>query len=239
MSTEGVRDLIVAHSTPQDGGMSETEKQRLDINWTNSAGSALGAVSAAVLLSSLGVVGTLLGAALGSLCITIGGALYTHSMNVTKEKAAAAAAAASRRAKPRQPESVGSPKSSSRAPEAPATPPAQESRGQVLRGLPWKRILGLAAALFAVTMAIILAFELTTGRAVSTYTGGTDNTGVGTSIPGVKGTGVEAPGTDDVIPEESPIPDDVVPDDVIPDDVVPDDVVPDDVVPGDGGGEAP
>jgi hypothetical protein len=103
----------------------------------------------------------------------------------------------------------------------------------VLRGLPWKRIIGLAAALFAVTMAIILAFELTTGRAVSTYTGGTENTGVGTSIPGVSGTGIEAPGTDDVVPE------DVVPDDVVPDDVVPDDVVPDDVVPGDGGGEAP
>ncbi|MGB6005146.1 MAG: hypothetical protein WBG36_11100, partial [Ornithinimicrobium sp.] len=106
----------------------------------------------------------------------------------------------------------------------------------VLRSLPWKRIIGLTAALFAVTMAIILAFELTTGRAVSTYTGGTDNTGVGTSIPGVKGTGVEAPDTDDVIPEDSPIPDDIVPDEVIPDDVVPDDVVPDDVVPGDDGG---
>ncbi|MGB6003925.1 MAG: hypothetical protein WBG36_04805, partial [Ornithinimicrobium sp.] len=91
--------------------MSETEKQRLEINWTNSAGSALGAVSAAVLLSTLGVVGTLLGAALGSLCITVGGALYTHSMNVTKQKAGAAAAAASHLAKPRPPESRRSPKS--------------------------------------------------------------------------------------------------------------------------------
>ncbi|MGB3257645.1 MAG: hypothetical protein WBG89_02820 [Ornithinimicrobium sp.] len=217
--------------------MSVAEKQSLDINWTNSAGSALGAVSAAVLLSTLGVVGTLLGAALGSLVITVGGALYTHSMNVTKEKAGAAA---SRLAKPRQPERVDAPKSG-QAPEPLETPLAQEPRGQVLRGLPWKRIIGLAAALFALTMAIILAFELTTGRAVSTYTGGTDNTGVGTSIPGVKGSGIEAPGTDDIVPEDSPIPDDIVPDDVIPDDivpddVVPDDVVPDDVVPGDDGG---
>jgi len=221
--------------------MSEAEKTRLDISWTNAAGSALGAVSSALLLSTLGVVGTLLGAALGSLCITVGGALYAHSMKVTKEKAAAAAAAASRRQKPRQRESVGSPSSSApraQTPEPAATSPDEESRGQVLRGLPWKRIIGLAAALFAVTMAIILAFELTTGRAVSTYTGGTENTGVGTSIPGVSGTGIEAPGTDDVVPEDV-VPDDVVPDDVVPDDVVPDDVVPDDVVPGDGGGEAP
>lgn len=213
--------------------MSDTEKQRLDISWTNSAGSALGAVSAAVLLSTLGVVGTLLGAALGSLVITVGGALYTHSMNVTKDKASAAAAAA-RRGKPRSPESVRS-STSGRAQEPPAPPLAEEPRGQVLRGLPWKRIIALAAALFAVTMAIIVAFELTTGRAVSTYTGGTDNTSVGTSIPGVKGTGVEAPGTDDMVPEENPLPDDIVPDDVIPDDVVPDDVIPDDVVPGDDG----
>jgi len=203
--------------------MTEAEKQRLDISWTNAAGSALGAVSSAVLLSSLGVVGTLLGAALGSLCITVGGALYAHSMNVTKEKAAAAA----RKAKQQRPrESVpqrGENRDESTTPQqAPAKPaPAKESRGDLLRGLPWKRIIGLAAALFAVTMAIILAFELTTGRAVSTYTGGTDNTGVGTSIPGVSGTGVEAPGTDDLAPEEGPLPDDVVPDEVVPDDVVP------------------
>lgn len=56
--------------------------------------------------------------------------------------------------------------------------------GQVLRGLPWKRISAVTAALFGVTMAIILAFELTTGRAVSTYTGGTSESNVGSSIPG-------------------------------------------------------
>jgi len=205
--------------------MSEAEKTRLDISWTNAAGSALGAVSSAVLLSTLGVVGTLLGAALGSLVITVGGALYAHSMHVTKEKAAAAAR---RTSKPRQPSSVGartsnSPPRREPAPERESTPPAKESGGGLFSGLPWKRIIGLAAALFAVTMAIILAFELTTGRAVSTYTGGTENTGVGTSVPGVSGTGVEAPGTDDVVPEDVPSPDDVVPEDVVPDDVVPGD----------------
>ncbi|MGB7449048.1 MAG: hypothetical protein WA892_07970 [Ornithinimicrobium sp.] len=214
--------------------MSESDKNRLDISWTNAAGSALGAVSSAVLLSTLGVVGTLLGAALGSLCITVGGALYAHSMNVTKEKAAAAAR---RTAKPRQSASVGSRPSSAQTqrdqvPERESTSPAKESRGSVFSGLPWKRIIGLAAALFAVTMAIILAFELTTGRAVSTYTGGTENTGVGTSVPGVSGTGVEAPGGDDIVPEDV-VPDEVVPDEVVPDEVIPDDVVPDEVVPGD------
>ncbi len=46
-------------------------QNRLQINWVNSAGGALGAVSSAVLLSSLGAAGTLVGAALGSLCITV------------------------------------------------------------------------------------------------------------------------------------------------------------------------
>jgi hypothetical protein len=216
--------------------MSEAEKTRLDISWTNAAGSALGAVSSALLLSTLGVVGTLLGAALGSLCITVGGAVYAHSMQVTKDKAVAAKEAAARRTgKPRERQSVapGAPKGpGDRAPEPVRPAPEHETPRQVARGLPWKRIIGLAAALFAVTMAIILSFELFTGRAVSTYTGGTENTGVGTSIPGVSGTGLEAPGTDDLAPEEGPLPDDVVPDDVVPDDVVPDEVVPDD---GSGG----
>ncbi len=57
---------------------------------------ALGAVSAAVVLSTLGAAGTLIGAALGSLCISIGGAVYTHSTKVTKDRVVAAKAATAR-----------------------------------------------------------------------------------------------------------------------------------------------
>ncbi|MGB3685614.1 MAG: hypothetical protein WA991_07305 [Ornithinimicrobium sp.] len=176
--------------------MSTQEKERLEINWFNSAGAALGAVSAAVVLSSLGAAGTLVGAAMGSLCITIGGAVYAHSMRVTKERVAAAKALASKR-KARAQDTVligASTPHTSAEPDpidpADALEPTKasgddESWVDVSRGLPWKRIAAVSAALFGVTMAIILAFELTTGRAVSTYTGGTSDTEVGTTFSGL------------------------------------------------------
>ncbi len=174
---------------------------RLEINWFNSAGAALGAVSAAVVLSSLGAAGTLVGAAMGSLCITIGGAVYAHSMRVTKDRVAAAQALASRR-KARSQDAVVVGASTSQPPveagsadPADATEPADtsgadESWVDVMRRLPWKRIAATSGALFGLTMALILAFELTTGRPVSTYTGGTTETEVGTTFSGL---GAKAP----------------------------------------------
>ncbi len=58
----------------------------------------------------------------------------------------------------------------------------------VLRGLPWKRIGMGAIATFVAAMVVILAFELVTGRAVSSYTGGSDSDRR-TSIPGLGGGG--------------------------------------------------
>ncbi len=183
------------------------EQNRLQISWTNSAGAALGAVSSAVLLSSLGAAGTLIGAALGSLCITIGGAVYAHYLSITKERVAAQALAARRPARVRERVPVGAGAAAlSRADEQeyaerqPLTErhPVLDSREEgrpadrATSGLPWKRIVAVSAVLFGMAMALILSFELTTGRAVSTYTGGTSNTGVGTSLPGWSGTGEES-----------------------------------------------
>src|SRR3954452_24197237 len=50
-----------------------------DISGAQVAGSALAAVSAAVVASFLGVGGTVLGAALGSIVASVGGAIYSHS----------------------------------------------------------------------------------------------------------------------------------------------------------------
>ncbi len=174
-----------------------TESERLEINWTNSAGAALGAVSAAVVLSTLGTAGTLLGAALGSLCITIGGAVYAHSLRMTKRRVAAAREVAGRR-QARARDRAGSADSAGSG--QPASEPGTdtlrtaqerealegESRLQMLRGLPWKRIALVSVALFAVTVAIILVFELSVGRPVSAFTGGSDGDS-GTSVPGVGG----------------------------------------------------
>ena len=42
-------------------------------------------------------------------------------------------------------------------------------------GLRWKRIAAVAGGIFVVAMLVIVSFELVTGRAVSTYTGGSDS----------------------------------------------------------------
>lgn len=165
-------------------GMSEPE--RLEINWTNAAGAALGAVSAAVVLSTLGTAGTLLGAALGSLCITIGGAVYSHSMRVTRRRVAATRALAARRARSRSDSdtAVGVGESGTQATEVLERDAAGESRAQMLRRLPWKRIGLVSVALFAATVLVIVVFELAIGRPVASLTGGTDSDS-GTLVPGV------------------------------------------------------
>ncbi len=201
-----------------------SESNRLQINWVTSAGGALGAVSSAVLLSTLGAAGTLVGAALGSLCITVGGAVYSHYLAMTKERVAAQAIGARRSGPVREPVPVG----------AGAVPPHEApgrigesdlaaradqegSTPQMLQGLPWKRIIAISAALFGTAMVLIVAFELSTGRAVSTYTGGTSNPGVGTSIPGWSGTGQQPPDAEndvqdgDVPTEQAPPEDGGVP----------------------------
>ena len=175
-------------------------QNRLQINWVNSAGGALGAVSSAVLLSSLGAAGTLAGAAIGSLCITVGGAIYSHYLSMTKERVAAQALAARRggRVRERVPAGTGAvPAAEDRQSlEDPDRSEEAEQGGfvsRLLHDLPWKRIVAISAALFGIAMLIIVAFELSTGRAVSSYTGGTSSSNVGTSIPGWSGRGQESP----------------------------------------------
>ena len=57
-----------------------TEPPKLEIDWLKTAAGALAAVTTAVLLSTLGAVGTLIGAALGSVAATVGSALYTQGL---------------------------------------------------------------------------------------------------------------------------------------------------------------
>ncbi|MDQ3527814.1 MAG: hypothetical protein M3424_08055 [Actinomycetota bacterium] len=195
-----------------------SEQNRLQINWVNSAGGALGAVSSAVLLSSLGAAGTLVGAALGSLCITVGGAVYSHYLAMTKERVASQALAARRAGRVREPvpartRAVPQPEDRRRTEDPDHTDRADEGRsvGQLLHSLPWKRIVAISAALFGIAMVLIVAFELSTGRAVSTYTGGTSNTSVGTSIPGWSGTGQESPDVEFDVPLPGDVQDGDVP----------------------------
>lgn len=165
-----------------------SEKKILDVNWGPAVGSALAAVTSAVVLSTLGVAGTLIGAALGSLLVTVAGSVYSRSIERTKEHIGSRVVARGGNG-----QRNGAVSGSSTPETHPAgfalddKQSAENATGGKKRSLPWKRILGLAGILFVVTMAVILAFELATGRTVSSFTGGSSATTGGTSIPGVSG----------------------------------------------------
>src|SRR5690242_7877883 len=69
---------------------------RPGINWVQVTAAALAAVSSAVVLSTLGVAGTMIGAALGSVTASIGAAVYSRTIDASRQQVAAQAAALKR-----------------------------------------------------------------------------------------------------------------------------------------------
>lgn len=177
------------------------DRTGIEINWVQAAAGALAAMSSAVLLSTVGVAGTVIGAAAGSVVVTVGNAVYSHYLRMSRDRVAAAQMLARLRVQraregvhhvdladdperaanqlKRAGRELGKAQRDLGAAEA-----ARESVGwrEVLADLPWKRLALIAGALFVVAMLLIVGFELITGRAVSTYTGGTDDKGTRTSI---------------------------------------------------------
>lgn len=178
----------------------EGTKQRIDINWVQTVSAPLAAVTSAVLLSTVGVAGTIVGAALGSLAYTLGSSIYSHYIGATKERVAQAQkVTAAKVGRAQQQVRDASEKLGSAAEGADKAASADEElarAGEELhqartaledaeeavpvgwRGLvatlPWKHIGLGAAGVFLVAMVVIVAFELVTGKAVSSYTGGSD-----------------------------------------------------------------
>lgn len=178
--------------------MSE-EQQRIRFDGVQMVAGALTAVTSAVLLSTVGVAGTLIGAAVGSVVGTVGNAVYSHYLALSKRRVAAAkvlaeskARAAGRDSRTQQTQQTQRVQQEREAREelAEADVPAEDARrGRVswreaISGLPWRRILPVAAVVFVVALAAILVFELVSGRAVSSFTGGSDEN-TRTSIPGI------------------------------------------------------
>lgn len=94
--------MATEHDNDKADGNNDGKSRKFDISTPQVAGGALASVTAAFLGGQLGVAGTVGGAALTSVVITVGGALYQRSLESTKEKAnVAAAKAALKRAKGR------------------------------------------------------------------------------------------------------------------------------------------
>jgi hypothetical protein len=177
--------------------MTADPSPKLDIDWLKTIAGALAAVSSAVLLSTLGAAGTIIGAALGSVVATVGGALYSQGLARSRERLAQAQSLALRRVGIAQAEVRRANRhqgddpavdahlahADERLGEAKAElgaiadePPAVGWRERLVV-LPWKRISLVAAGLFATAILAITAFELLAGESVSSITGGTDGDG--------------------------------------------------------------
>jgi hypothetical protein len=148
------------------------EKPRVDINVVQVVASALAAVSSAVLLSTVGVAGTVIGAAVGSVIATVGSAVYSYSLHVSRERVAAAAQVAAMARVRRGGQDPRATQRLSEQQEADAEKAARPSLRETLSKLPWKRVAVATTGVFLVAMVVIVGFELVSGRAVSTYTGG-------------------------------------------------------------------
>ena len=169
---------------------------KLEIDWLRTIGGALAAVSSAVLLSTLGAAGTIIGAALGSVVVTVGGALYSQGLARSRERLLQAQTAALRKVGVAQAEVRRAGRTSgdgrrvdAHLAHAQATLDrakddlgtlSDDRTGSGWRGrlavLPWKRIALAAAGLFAAAVVAITAFELLVGESVSSITGGSQGT---------------------------------------------------------------
>jgi hypothetical protein len=175
---------------------SRTPDHLTKIDWLKTAAGALAAVTTAVLLSTLGAAGTLIGAALGSVVVTVSGQLYAQGLARSKRTMAKAqetalqrvgiAQAEVRRAGRRQDQTgaveahlaaaddqLDEARADLEVPEHEGVGPTTSARDRLLL-LPWKKIGLTAAGLFLVALAVIASFEAVTGRSVSSYTGGSD-----------------------------------------------------------------
>ncbi|MCX6399525.1 MAG: hypothetical protein NTX33_06320 [Propionibacteriales bacterium] len=186
------------------------EEARSPIDWPATFAGAAAAVTVAVLLSTLGAAGTLIGAALGSVVATVSTALYKQGIQSSRRRMVEVQALALqkvnlaeqdlRRAE-RRPDSPRAEQDVARArerldeassaldpdvdqPESASGPVVEEAPSRWAQ-LPWRRIAIVAVTVFVLSLAVISIVELLAGKSVSTITGGTDDDR--TSITGIFG----------------------------------------------------
>ena len=191
------------------------EKPRVQIDWVKIFAGALAAVSSAVVLSTLGAAGTIVGAALGSVVVSVSSSLYSTGLARSRERVARAqglalqrvgvAQAEVRRANRRRASDTAVEGHLGHADEQLAQAQAEldeltsegaatRSWGERLAALPWKRIALLTVGLFVVAMVAITVFELIAGQPVSNLTGGSHQRH-GTTFSDIGGGGKKQPAT--------------------------------------------
>ncbi|GHJ96153.1 hypothetical protein SNE510_56720 [Streptomyces sp. NE5-10] len=189
---------------PPDPGNAPAEpgsgtKRKIDLSVPQVAGSALAAVIAAKLASTMGVYGTILGAGVISVVATCGGPLFQQLFKHTGEQMRDVTVAAKPRARqlPARPPAGDRPTLMlGTVPEAAGPFPYDEEFGDAtthgtrLRG--WRRPVLAAALVFGVTMGGITTYELVSGE---DFSGTKGTTTFGSVVRGGGDTGrQDAPG---------------------------------------------
>jgi hypothetical protein len=152
-------DSSQTEQEPSATSESEPKKSKLELSVSQVVGGALAAMTAAALGSTLGVAGTITGAALASIVAGVAGALYTASLRTGREKVMTAF---SGRTVP--------PRAGSTA--LPPPPPPMDPRNR--RGpFPFKRALGVTLAVFALAAVLVSGYEAIAGHALSGGSGTT------------------------------------------------------------------
>jgi hypothetical protein len=186
----------------------EPKTRRLEMSATQLIGGALAAMTAAVIGAQLGVAGTVLGAAIGSVVAGAAGSLYTASLKHTKDKLATAfvgrvggtdvelttvstGTEVDGWVTATQPTAAAAPPS----PDPVATAAELDREGRPVSRWPWKPILVSAAAVFLLAIAGITVFELVSGQSVSGGQG-TTITQVGEGRSGGTDAPTQAPSSD-------------------------------------------
>jgi hypothetical protein len=167
----------MSDTPPSSGDPTEIRgSKRAGIDWLATTAGALAAVTSALLLSTLGAVGTLMGAAIGSVAANVGANIYGQWIAKSREKVTSAQVLARWRAAGLAGVRQGSEPVSSAASESGDEDPAPSWRER-LAGLPWKRIALASLAMFLVVVAAITIFELLAGRSVTSIVRGGDGGG--------------------------------------------------------------
>lgn len=162
---------------PADPAIEDKPKQFLGLSGTQTLGSALAAVTSALVGSFLGVAGTLIGAALGSIVATVGAALYARTLS---SAATVAMTRIPQRRRPGFPADDGAVLAASvpAGNREPRTAPAwRQSTAQT-----WIKVGAASAAAFVIAMVGVTAVEFGTNRPISSLvssTSGTDGDATG------------------------------------------------------------
>jgi hypothetical protein len=155
-----------------------------EISWFQVAASALAAVTAAWIASSLGVAGTLIGAALGSLVVTLSTAFYSRTLDKGKTLIVQTASGTSVEKTVQDGEIADAFREVEEAERSPVLGAEVVEDGDQPRRLHWRTIIATTLLVLAISIGAMGAYEVVTGNA---YGADPDNPRIGNPLGGQSG----------------------------------------------------